>query len=146
MPTSYCVCHVVFVMPQHQGCIFSCELEKFPHPPSKNLEKLPHFCGIFCRTAKKISSFYPFFIWFLPFFYVISSPFAISFPFLLFFLPFFQFVLVFLYFSLQIFPILKSFPNLLKNFPPPGGGLFQENIRPCFKLLRSQELHKIYGS
>ena len=64
--------------------------------------------------------------------------FAISFPFLLFsYCSLFSICKCFSIFSpanfpLQIFPILKSFPNLMKNLPQPGGGgLFQENIRPC---------------
>ena len=123
-----------------RGVYFPENLKNFPNPPLKNLEKLPHFRGLFCRTAKKMSSFYPFFKWLLPLFYVISSPFAISFPFLLFFLPFVQFVLVFLFFSLRIFPILKSFPNLLKNFPPPGGGYFRKIYAPGYCLKKKQLL------
>ena len=46
----------------------------------------------------------------------------------------------YIYFPRQIFPILKSFPNLMKNLPQPGGGggggLFQENIRAWIQVKR----------
>jgi len=113
-----------------QGCIFSCELERFPHPHRKVLKSVSIFVDFFVAPRETFQVFTPFSNDFFPF-SMLFLP-LLLFPSLIFCFShlFFNMHLFFFIFSPVNFSHLEKLPRPLEKFPRGGGGLFQENIRP----------------
>jgi len=114
-------------------------------PPSREiLKSFPIFADFFVAPRKKFQVFtsfsddlFPFSMLFLPHLLFLSLFFCFSYL-------FFNLYLFFYTFSCEFSPSWKASPTL-KNSPPPGGGLFQENIRPCIDQIHCyKKIKKIH--